>query len=401
MPIITVQFIKDVVATPEQKRELIVELTNTFVGILGDVVRPFVYCIIQETPQQEWGIAGVPMPDLVYLTSDQHAGVIDRSNTLMRGAIAQMQAAAQTSPEHADAVWRGTAAPTNGADGEWQYWQRWFDELWNKKNYDIVYEYVDPNFTAHGAGGQDIKMGPEGPKDMVKAWHAAMPDGHMTIDDIVTEGDLSTIRMTWRGTHTGQFYNVPASGNKIEVTSIGIDRVVNGKITEGWGELNMLGMMQQMGAIPAPGAAPADPEAALIKRNRAIIDRFYDAVNTRKLDVFYEIVHPNFVNHGGATGDLVGPKALIDSLDPFLTAMPDWHVGKDYVIAQGDRVASRGTITGTHLGPFMGVPPSGKKLAWTGIIIYRIDDDGMIVERWQDFDALGMLTQMGVIPPMG
>ena len=95
MPIITVQFIKDVVATPEQKKQLIIELTNTFVGILGDVVRPFVYCIIQETPQAEWGIAGVPMPDLVYLTSDKHAKVIERSNELMRGAIAQM-AAAQT-----------------------------------------------------------------------------------------------------------------------------------------------------------------------------------------------------------------------------------------------------------------------------------------------------------------
>ncbi len=90
MPIITVQFIKDVVATPEQKRELIVQLTDTFVGILGDVVRPFVYCIIEETPQQEWGIAGVPMPDLVYLTSDKHAQVIGRSNDMMRGAIAQM-----------------------------------------------------------------------------------------------------------------------------------------------------------------------------------------------------------------------------------------------------------------------------------------------------------------------
>jgi len=120
MPIITVQFIKDVVATPEQKRQLVVELTNTFVGILGDVVRPFVYCIIQETPQQEWGIAGVPMPDLVYLTSDKHAKVIERSNELMRGAIAQMQAASSSASsngkaadsaigQHADDVWRGKA----------------------------------------------------------------------------------------------------------------------------------------------------------------------------------------------------------------------------------------------------------------------------------------------------
>ena len=241
MPIITVQFIKDVVATPEQKEQLIIRLTDTFVDILGDVVRPFVYCIIQETPQAEWGIAGVPMPDLAYLTGEKHAGVINRSNELMRGAIAQMQ---------------GAQPASNGAmsakEKEWAYWQRWFDELWNKKNYDIVYEYVDDNFTAHGAGGQQIKMGPAGPRDMVKAWHAAMPDGKMTIDDVITEGELSTIRMTWEATHTGAFGDIPASGKRIKVTSTGIDRVVNGKITEGWGELDMLGMLTQMGAIPQP-----------------------------------------------------------------------------------------------------------------------------------------------------
>jgi 4-oxalocrotonate tautomerase family enzyme len=315
MPIITVQFIKDVVATPDQKREVIVRLTDTFCDILGDVVRPFVYCLIQETPQQEWGIAGVPMPDLVYLTSDKHAQVIGRSNDLMRGAIAQMtvaqveqsRAAAEradavwrgaansisgsngaaptvdrrTAAERADAVWRGAAyslvssngAYSNGsaasADAVWRgadarsnspagghaeahrrLFARWFEELWNKKNYDIAYELVHPDFTAHGAGGQDIKQGPDGVIGMVKAWHAAMPDGRMTMDDIITEGDLSTIRMTWEETHTGKFGDIPASGKRIKVTSIGIDRVVDGKITEGWGELNMLGMLQQMGAIP-------------------------------------------------------------------------------------------------------------------------------------------------------
>lgn len=395
MPIITVQFIKDVVATPEQKRELIIRLTDTFVDVLGDVVRPFVYCIIQETPQQEWGIAGVPMPDLVYLTGDKHAGVIERSNNLMRAAIAQMQGGGGSAANRKN---------SNVTDAEWNYWQRWFDELWNKKNYDIVYEYVGETFLVHGAGGQVVKDGPEGPKGIAKAWHEAMPDGKMTIDDIIVEGELSTIRMTWEGTHTGKFGDFPPSGKKVKVTSIGIDRVVNGKIVEGWGELDMLGMFQQMGIIPSPEQPPASPEEeekARIKRNRAVIDRFYDAVNTRKTDVFYEIVHPDFVNHGGATGDLVGPKALIDSLQPFLTAMPDWHVSEDYVVAQGDRVASRGTISGTHLGPFMGAPPTGKKVSWNGIIIYRLDENGMIVERWQDFDALSMLQQFGIIPTPG
>jgi 4-oxalocrotonate tautomerase len=114
MPVITVQFIKDVVATPAQKEQLIIELTNTFVGILGDVVRPFVYCIIQETPQGEWGIAGVPMPDLPYLTGEKHAQVIGRSNDMMRAAIAQMSGQSSSSAPRsnasddlADKIWRG------------------------------------------------------------------------------------------------------------------------------------------------------------------------------------------------------------------------------------------------------------------------------------------------------
>jgi pSer/pThr/pTyr-binding forkhead associated (FHA) protein/ketosteroid isomerase-like protein len=150
--------------------------------------------------------------------------------------------------------------PVAHAEQHRALFSRWFEELWNKKNYAITQELVASEFTAHGAGGQDIKQGPDGVAGMVKIWHEAFPDGHMTMDDIITEGELSTIRMTFRGTHTGDFYGVPASNKPVEVTSIGIDRVVDGKICEGWGELNMLGMMQQMGAIPSPDQGPKEYE---------------------------------------------------------------------------------------------------------------------------------------------
>ena len=93
MPIINIRFIKDVVATPAQKEELIVKMTDTFVSVLGDVVRPFVYCIIDEVPQRDWGIAGVPMPDLKFLTGDGYQDVYKKSSDLMKAAIAQMEAA--------------------------------------------------------------------------------------------------------------------------------------------------------------------------------------------------------------------------------------------------------------------------------------------------------------------
>jgi len=138
-----------------------------------------------------------------------------------------------------------------------------------------------------------------------------------------------------------------------------------------------------------------------LARNREVVHRFYRAVNSKHREEFYEIVHKDFVNHGGASGDIVGPKALVDSLDPFFAAMPDWHVTEDYVLAENDKIASRGTISGTHLGSFMGIPPTNKSVSWSGIIIYRMNDEGKVIERWQDFDALGMLQQMGVVPMSG
>ncbi len=321
MPIITIQFIKDVVATPAQKKELIEKMTATFVSVLGDVVKPFTYCLIQETPIGEWGIAGIPMPDLAYLIGPEYDEVRAKSNAIMAAAVQQMAAAQNGSapaanvppqptnspavttggaaqpaernknaddiwrgaaspakasaassngnghhrpatPQEADDVWRGTASNGNGTSkfgpapaDHHAYFAQWFDELWNKKNYDIAYARVHPEMRAHGAGGQIMTSGPDAVIGMVKEWHKAMPDGKMTMHEVISEGDLSTIRMTWEGTHTGEFYGVKPSGKRIKVTSIGIDRIVDGMITEGWGELDMFGMMQQMGAIPAPAGS--------------------------------------------------------------------------------------------------------------------------------------------------
>jgi 4-oxalocrotonate tautomerase family enzyme len=90
MPIIDVRFIEGVVApTPEEKRRLIERLTETFIEVCGEVTRPFVYCLIHETPLMEWGISGVPMPDLEYLTGERRAEEINRANQLMTQMMAQ------------------------------------------------------------------------------------------------------------------------------------------------------------------------------------------------------------------------------------------------------------------------------------------------------------------------
>ncbi|MGF1662750.1 MAG: 4-oxalocrotonate tautomerase family protein [Kineosporiaceae bacterium] len=88
MPIITIQAIEGVVLTsPEQKRKLLKEMTETFVRIVGDVALPYTYCIIQETPVQEWSVAGQPLPDLPFLYGPEYAGMHAKANRMMQDFV--------------------------------------------------------------------------------------------------------------------------------------------------------------------------------------------------------------------------------------------------------------------------------------------------------------------------
>jgi predicted ester cyclase len=135
--------------------------------------------------------------------------------------------------------------------------RRWLEEGWTNGNLAVADELIDPGFVVHGAGGQAVPTGPEGAKQLVSAWRTGFPDGRMSIDDLFAEDDKVVIRMTWVGTHTGDFYGRAATGRPVSVTSIGIDRVANGKIVEGWGEVDMLGLYEQIGVIQRPGGPPS------------------------------------------------------------------------------------------------------------------------------------------------
>jgi hypothetical protein len=70
--------------------ELIEKLTDAFVGVLGDVVKPFTYVVIEETKMNDWGIAGKPMPDLAWLTGPEYAEIMGKSQKIMADVVAQM-----------------------------------------------------------------------------------------------------------------------------------------------------------------------------------------------------------------------------------------------------------------------------------------------------------------------
>lgn len=88
MPVITVKVIEGVVLTsPEQKRELLQKLTDTFIEVVGEVARPYTYCIIEETPPFEWSIAGKPLPDLPFLYGSEYAEMHANANQIMRSFV--------------------------------------------------------------------------------------------------------------------------------------------------------------------------------------------------------------------------------------------------------------------------------------------------------------------------
>jgi predicted ester cyclase len=112
------------------------------------------------------------------------------------------------------------------------------------------------------------------------------------------------------------------------------------------------------------------------------------------------LLAPGFVNHGGPAGELHGPEAFKEAYVGFTTGFSDFFTSIDLIVAEGDLVVVYGLATGTHDGPFMGLPPTGRVLRWTGMAIYRLDGDGRIVERWQEVDSLALMGQLGLLPPM-
>ncbi len=122
MPIITIQTIKGVVLTSdEQKRDLLKKMTDTFISVVGELARPYTYCLIQETPLYEWSLAGVPLPDLPFLYGPEYAAMHANANAVMRAYVESQggggggDGAASSDPDPAG----GSDAASQAAQQQW------------------------------------------------------------------------------------------------------------------------------------------------------------------------------------------------------------------------------------------------------------------------------------------
>ncbi len=272
-----------------------------------------------------------------------------------------------------------------------QLYRRFVDETINKGNIDIIPEALRPGVcrpqrTSRRRRRNRVRAGRDDPEDVP----GAFPDVHFTIEQMIEEGDWVATRVTGRAQHLGRpFMGILPSGRHVTWSSMGFFRIKDGRIAEHFGAPDLMGLHTQISAKPEPGS---------LDENRAVVTRYVYEVNMQNYDAFDELVDPAYVDRDPVPGQQPGIQGLKDAYRIFSSAFPDvWFTFED-LIAQDDLVVGRGVIEGTNSGSFMGIPPTGKRIKWTGTRMFRVKG-GKVIEGWINLDLLGMLQQLGVIPP--
>ena len=128
---------------------------------------------------------------------------------------------------------------------------RWWDEIWIKKNLSIADDLLADNVVLHNFGV--VLEGREAWKETMTPFFTGFPDLDMPIEFTVAEGDKIAVRWTATGTHTGDFRGIAPTGKQINIAGVAVARIAEGKIVEIWSQPDTLGLLQQLGVIPIPG----------------------------------------------------------------------------------------------------------------------------------------------------
>jgi steroid delta-isomerase-like uncharacterized protein len=135
------------------------------------------------------------------------------------------------------------------------------------------------------------------------------------------------------------------------------------------------------------------------EENKAVVRRFLEEIFTGgNLELVEELFAPHYVLHDPSVpGEVRGPEGIKQYVGMYRGAYPDTRFTVEDQIAEGDEVVTRWTGRGTHQGELMGIPPTGQEVTVTGIEFDRVSG-GKLEETWVNYDAMGMMQQLGVIP---
>ena len=317
---------------------------------------------------------------------------------------------------YAESVWLGTADPgqgplklgkTNLSINEMkEAVYRLFDEA-NKGNLAIFDELFAPDFVSYGGAGFQDLLGAGAFRELYKQYLIGIPDLIFRVDQIIVEGNLAAVRGTLGGTHQGNFMGfAPPSGKHIQWTGTAIMRFNQaGLIDARWQEWDGLSVMQQLG-VPTPITVPSTVDlpvqippyeagfgytTPLQNKSKALhyFEEYWNKNNSTALD---ELFHPQCA-YPETPQYPPGPDGMKVVSNLVRDAISDYKLEILTVLADGDRVMVRNRQTGVHTGEFMGLAPSGARVTWGEISIFRFAG-GQVVEGWFNVDLLGLVQQM-------
>lgn len=269
---------------------------------------------------------------------------------------------------------------------------RVFDEVWNQGKIEVIDEIVGDGYVIHDPSGDFV--GSEGYKQFHAMFNSAFSDIHFTVEDQVAEGDWVATRWTSTSNHTGELMGIPATGNSILVTGITASHIVDGKVMEEWNEWHMLGLLEQIGAVPSDKTDYSWGESSQVSgdagdplANKLQVISYTEQVwNLKRMHAIEDSTSIELIAHApdSSTNPKTFDKVKHDQSN-FIAGMPDVNVEIQGLIAEGDKVAIRYTTSGTDLN-------SGKLITFSGVNINRFAD-GKIVENWWAYDSYAVMQQ--------
>jgi len=132
--------------------------------------------------------------------------------------------------------------------------KRLFEEPW-KGNFDVIDEFVAPNYVGYDPAEPEPIRGPAGARENIEKYLAGFPGGGITVDDQIVDGDKVATRWTGRGTQTGEIAGIAPTGKEVTISGLTISRLEGDMVVEEWTTWDTLGMLIQLGAIPEPARA--------------------------------------------------------------------------------------------------------------------------------------------------
>ena len=133
------------------------------------------------------------------------------------------------------------------ADGS----RRIIEEIFGAGNYKLAHELIAADGIGHDPARPEPTVGPDGVIESARGYREAFPDLKVTVKQVVADGDYVATRWRAKGTHKGDLFGIPPTGKETTVTGITMDQWADGKVAESWTNWDTLGLLQQLGAVPA------------------------------------------------------------------------------------------------------------------------------------------------------